>query len=330
MNCLGCGNQKFTLIVPSVCVSSKVRLTKKPQKERQNMTTTINNNALETVKAAFDFSVDKFPLSGPDGMKTEWYGLFRSDNSQPVGNGSVTSRYTPHQTDDVIALVEASQEAFEGDVITKCHFRDGHFVIVEPTKEFRKSIFGTNDNIFPRLLINASYCGKAFNASMGYYRDVCRNMHIMRSVSKTCATIRHTSGLRSKMDELIQTFSVLRGSWAQLAETIEVMSNRETNMVEFLNAVYGEPESDTGRGATMHKNRTEAIFRRLMNERLVLQKGAMPADFKVTAWDAFNAVQCYVQHTATRKSDFNNEFDRMLLSVNDAAVQRAEELAMAA
>ena len=294
------------------------------------MTTTINNTALETVKAAFDFTVDKFPLSGPENMKTEWYGLFRSDNSQPVGNGSVTSRYTPHQTDDVIALVEASQEAFEGEVITKCHFRDGHFVIVEPTKDFRRSVFGTDDNVFPRLLINASYCGKAFNASMGYYRDVCKNMHIMRSVSTTCATIRHTNGLRGKMDELIQTFNLLRGSWAKLSDTIEVMANREVNMVEFLNAVYGEPESDTGRGATMHKNRTEEIFRRLMNERLVLKKGAVPDNFMVSAWDAFNAVQGYVQWDATRKSSFNNEFDRMLLSVNDAAVKKAEELALAA
>jgi hypothetical protein len=67
-------------------------------------------------------------------MKTEWYGLFRSDNCNPVGTGSVTSRYTPHQTDDVIALVEAAQEAFEGEVSVKCHFRDGHFVAVEPTK----------------------------------------------------------------------------------------------------------------------------------------------------------------------------------------------------
>jgi len=291
---------------------------------------TVTENAVETIRNEFNFSVDKFPLSGPDTMKTEWYGLFRSDNCQPVGTGSVTSRYTPHQTDDVIALVEAAQEAFEGEVSVSCHFRDGHFVAVEPTKDYRRSIFGTDDNIFPRLLIDASYCNKAFSACMGYYRDVCKNMHIMRSVESTTQTIRHTSGLRSKMDELVKTFSTLRGSWTQLVATVEDMTNREVNMVEFLDAIYGKPESDTGRGATMHKNRTEAIFRRLQNELQTLGKPAMSDDWKVSGWDAFNAIQGHVQHTATRRSEFNNQFDRMLLSLNDPAVKEAERLVLAA
>lgn len=290
---------------------------------------TITENAVETIRNEFNFSIDKFPLSGPDQMKTEWYGLFRSDNCQPVGTGSVTSRYTPHQTDDVIALVEAAQEAFEGEVSVKCHFRDGHFVAVEPTKDYRRSIFGTEDNIFPRLLINASYCNKAFSACMGYYRDVCKNMHIMRSVESTTQTIRHTSGLRSKMDELVKTFSRLRGSWSELTETIEVMSNRQVNMVQFLNAIYGEPETESGRGATMHKNRTEAIFKRLQGELTLLGK-PMTNDFMVSGWDAFNAIQGHVQHTATRKGEFNNSFDRMLLSLNDPAVKEAERLVLAA
>lgn len=290
---------------------------------------TITENAVETIRNEFNFSIDKFPLSGPDQMKTEWYGLFRSDNCQPVGTGSVTSRYTPHQTDDVIALVEAAQEAFEGEVSVKCHFRDGHFVAVEPTKDYRRAIFGTEDNIFPRLLINASYCNKAFSACMGYYRDVCKNMHIMRSVESTTQTIRHTSGLRGKMDELVKTFSRLRGSWSQLVETVEVMSNRQVNMVDFLNAIYGEPETESGRGATMHKNRTEAIFRRLQGELTLLGK-PMTNDFMVSGWDAFNAIQGHVQHTSTRKGEFNNSFDRMLLSLNDPAVKEAERLVLAA
>jgi hypothetical protein len=135
---------------------------------------------------------------------------------------------------------------------------------------------------------------------MGYYRDVCKNMHIMRSVESTTQTIRHTSGLRSKMDELVKTFSRLRGSWSELTETIEVMSNRQVNMVQFLNAIYGEPETESGRGATMHKNRTEAIFKRLQGELTLLGK-PMTNDFMVSGWDAFNAIQGHVQHTATLK-----------------------------
>ena len=53
---------------------------------------TVSTSAADQVRAAFDFTVDKFPLSGPDGMRTPWYAMFRSDNNEVVGEGSVTSR----------------------------------------------------------------------------------------------------------------------------------------------------------------------------------------------------------------------------------------------
>ena len=75
-------------------------------------------------------------------MKTPFYGLFRDDNQEVVGSGSVTARYVPHQTDDVLALVEAASTAFEGVADLSCGFRDGHFVTIQPSKDFRRSIFG--------------------------------------------------------------------------------------------------------------------------------------------------------------------------------------------
>ena len=47
--------------------------------------TTVSTSAADQVRSAFDFTVDKFPLSAPDGMSTPWYGLFRSDSSEVVG-----------------------------------------------------------------------------------------------------------------------------------------------------------------------------------------------------------------------------------------------------
>ena len=45
--------------------------------------------ALDVVKSTFDFNIGKYPLSGPDNMRTPWYGLFREDTTAVVGNGSV-------------------------------------------------------------------------------------------------------------------------------------------------------------------------------------------------------------------------------------------------
>lgn len=289
------------------------------------MTAVISDDLVGKVRSRFGFSVDKFPLSGPDGLRTPFYGLFRSDSMETVGGGSVTARYVPHTTDDVLALVEASATAFDGVADVRCGFRDGHYVAIQPTKEYRKSIFGSNDNVWPRIIINAGYDGKAFKACMGYFRDLCQNMAILRTVASTSVSIRHTSGLRPRMAELIETFGTLRGSWNTLAQTIDTLESRRVNMVEFLRAVYGEPNGETGRAVTVHKNRTEAIFARLYGERLRSGRPAMASDWMVSGWEAFNAVQGYVQHEATRHGSVD-DFDRIILANNDLAVQRAERL----
>ena len=286
----------------------------------------------DRVAAAFNFTVDKFPLGGPDGMRTPWYGLFRSDNNAVVGNGSVTSRYCPHQTDDILALVDAAATAFDGVANVDCYFREGHYVAIQPTKEQRRAIFGTADNIFPRVIIRAGYDGKAFKAAMGYYRDACRNLAIMKEVVGTTVSIRHTSGLRGRMDSLISSFNVLRESWGTLGDVIESLENRRVSLADFLRTVYGEPESDTGREATIHRNRTEAIFNRVADERLRTGRGSIGSDYMVSGWEAFNAVQGYVQHDATRKSSTRGAavsgFGRIIAAANDAAVHRAERAAM--
>jgi hypothetical protein len=279
------------------------------------------------IRQRYQFSVDRFPLSGPEGLRTEWYGLFRSDNGKPVGPGSVTGRYTPHTTDDVVALVDAAATAFEGVADVKCGFRDGHWLAIQPTKQQRLAVFGT-DTVWPRLVIDAPYGGRgSFRGSIALFRDACQNLAILRQVSGVSVVIRHTNSLRRKMDELVESFAGLRHGWENLSDAIMRMESRQVNMVEFLRAVYGEPSQDEGRSATIHRNRTESIFRRLTSERLRLGRGDMGTDWMVTGWEAFNAVQGYVQHDSSRKGS-PTTLDRIILANGDAAVHRAEELAL--
>ena len=286
-------------------------------------------NVADTVRAAFDFSVDKFPLGGPDGMTTPWYGLFRSDTSGVVGKGSVTDRYLPHTTDDVVALSEAANEVFDDDIKVECHFRDGHYVNITPPDSYRRDLYKQRDNVFPRIMIRAGYDGRAFGAAIGYYRDLCSNLSMMRSVKSCNVSIRHTRSLRTKMDELIETFAELKNGWKTLTEVITQMNLRTVVMTEFLNSIYGEPDTDSKRAVTVHRNRTEAIFRRLQRERAKSGRPAISQTFEVSAWEAYNAIQGYSQHDSTRKSGATN-FDRILLASNDLAVHKAERLALAA
>lgn len=288
---------------------------------------TMDNGIVTKVKQAFPFAVDRYPLAGPDGMRTPWYALFRSDTHDVVGQGSVSNRYVPHTTDDVLALVEAASAAFDGVADVQCGFRNGHFVSIQPTIEHRKSVYGTKDNVFPRVIINAGYGGQAFRASMGYWRDACSNMHIMRQTKGTTVSIWHTGGLRNEMDALVSQFATLKESWGNLTDLIDRMEGRQLQMAEFLAAVYGEPKREEGRAATLHKNRTEAIFRRLYNERITTGRPAMGSDFTVSAWEAFNAVQGYVQHESIRQRR-PDEMGRVIRSLRDGAVRRAERHAI--
>ena len=286
----------------------------------------VSDSVVDTVKSKFDFTVDKFPLSGPDGLKTPLYGLFRSDTMDYVGK-PCSKHYVAHQSDDVLALVESAGEAFEGVGDVQCHFRDGHYVSIAPSRDQRRAIYGTSDNIFPRFIVNAGYDGRAFSAIMGFYRDACSNLAMMRQIEGTSVSIRHGSGLREKMDDLIQTFSVLRESWATLGDVIAELQTREVRMAEFLDEVYGQPNEDSKRAITVHKNRTKSIWTRLNRERFMTQRPTMQDD-RVSAWEAFNAVQGYVQHDATRKGS-PSDFARIIQASNDSAVKKAESLALA-
>ena len=73
----------------------------------------------QVITEAFSFDVVKLPLYAPDNQPTGIYGLFRDDltgKDALVGSGSVTNRYVPHTNDDVVALVEAASNVFEGEV----------------------------------------------------------------------------------------------------------------------------------------------------------------------------------------------------------------------
>ena len=290
----------------------------------------VSNSVSDQIRSTFNFTVDKFPLSGPDGMSTPLYGLFRSDNSSLVGSKSVTARYHPHTTDDVCALADAAENAFDGDIDIRCHFRNGHYVDVKPNIAERKAVYGTADNIWPRVLIRAGYDGESFRASMGYFRDACSNMAMMSMVNGTSVCIRHTSGLRSKMDELIATFNTLKNSWSNLSDVVDHMQSREVVLTDFLNQLYPQPTQAEGRGVTIHKNRTESIVRRVVNERLTTGRPSLGQDFKISAWEAYNAVQGYIQHDAVARKGFTGEFDRIIRAANDQTVRKAERLALAA
>jgi len=130
------------------------------------------------------------------------------------------------------------------------------------------------------------------------------------------------------MNELIATFNQLEDGWNNLTNVIEHLETREVDLSEFLLAVYGSPEEDSKRSVTIHRNRIEAIFKRVRNERFYAGRPRMTS-MVVSAWEAYNAVQGYAQHDSTRRGNAT-DFDRILSASRDGFVKRAEELVLTA
>lgn len=256
------------------------------------------NTIADQVRSAFPFDVTTEPLYTGDGMRTPYVGLIRSDTGEAASSHSVSRHYVPHTTDDVVALVEAGSAALgnaEGIKVSTT-FREGHRVVIAPGKAHRRAIYGERDNVFPRIIIDAGYDGRAFRASLGTYRDACSNLMMLRRVAGITETIRHSGNLRDEMTSLIDTFGVLASRWDDMALAIREMQQREVRLNEFLVGMYGEPNENSRRAVTMHRNRTEAIMRRVIRERMETGRPDLGRDYIVSGWEAFNAVQGYVQH----------------------------------
>jgi len=292
------------------------------------MSTQTNSSILETVAAEFNFGVNRFPLSFDGKQVKGFYALLRDDTQEPVHDKSVSADYQPHTTDDVLALVESAQDVF-GECSPRCHFRKGHYVDLAPTKDERIAIYGTKDNIFPRLQISAGYNGTSFHFSLGWFRDLCRNMSMLRSVRGTSVSFRHNGNLRDNLEQLKSQLTGLREGWETLGETVQRMESSRTSLASFLTSIYGEPTELTGSALTRHTNRTETIMRRVLDEQARSGRPAFNMGSEdVSVWEAYNAVQGFTQHKKSVRGAATTMFDRELKAVESPEVKAAERLAL--
>jgi len=299
------------------------------------MTATINQDSIrETLNKAYPFSVDKFPLFGPEYAKTSHYGLFRDDTAQCIGS-AVGKGYQPHTLDDIATLAEAAMQGFLADnygddgAKLNCHWAKGHHVTISPSDSHRQSIFGTKDNIFPRFIVHAGYGGKAFSASLGLYRDCCTNLAELTPAGESVSIkIRHTHSLRPRLEDLVSSFRNLASKWTSIVVTARQLEATEIDLQDFIREVYPQSLTNTHRANTMQHNRAYRIVQRIMSERLKTGRDN-PNNLKTaTAWEAYNGVQGYVQHTSTRRGRPTHH-DRAILALGDTNVKRAMQHALA-
>jgi len=303
--------------------------------QTQTKSVLLNNSDIAAqLRETFPFSVDKYRLSGPDNLPTDHFGLFRSDSMACIGS-AVKSGYEPHTLDDVSALVEASSEAFGGTSEVKASWYNGHFITVAPSADHQRSVWdhhakngSLKDVYVPRMIIKASYDGKAFSAEFGIFRMICRNLMAV-PVQGRCISrkIRHTAALRDKMPNLIEDFRNVLSHGENVYAAIDNAQRKKVDMAAFIREVYPVSDDATKNTIGRAERRIEAIMSRLYRERRQLGiESTNPRE--ATAWEAHNAIQGYVQHDAPRKKS-PSSMDRIVLSLADKAVAKSGELAFA-
>lgn len=292
-------------------------------------TVALSHSFADTIREQFPFSVDKLPLRGPEGLATPHYGLFRSDTMECVGN-AVRRGYEPHTNLDVTCLVDAAAAGFDDDVQPRitCLWRGGHYVSIAPSNRYRATIFGTDDNIFPRFLVSAGYGSSAFTASLGLYRDVCSNLQMITLAGESIsAKIRHTKSLPNRVDELVKTFRALANKWHKVVDTANEMQSRSLVLRDYVEEIFPQPRNASDRTRRSYSRRFAAIQSRILRERMATGNNSHALN-TVTAWEAFQGVQGYVQHDQ-RRNGRPTRFERAAIALEDTNVTKALQLALA-
>lgn len=289
------------------------------------MTTATLSQQLHT---AFPYEVERAPLYAGDGSQVQHFGLFRrpddpeSERFNDCVGAAVKKGYTPHTRADLGRILDAVAEAFpeDGDFRTEFTWRDGHRILIEPTRAYRKEL-ADGSQIWPVVFIDASYNGTA-SGSVGLHRDTCANLMRIDKLATSRFGIRHTARLGLAVDEVCKSFRELGKHWPQIVATAQQLDTVKVVPADMLAQIFGPKPEDNKRAATNWEKTIGDIGYRIRTETDNFRRAP-------TAWTLFNAVQGWSQHDRRRVGELS-PVDRVWRAIEDRQVAQCLDLMLAA
>ena len=287
--------------------------------------------AIEAQLEKFPKQIIKKPLFGPNREETGYYGLF-TETGKPVGRNSVTERYVPHQLEHIRPIVESvlGLPGFEDPKVT-AEWKNGHYVRIQPSDAYRREVF-KGDSIWPQLDLWFGLGGLPARDRLPMKRDACSNLMMVRNSSEINFSIKHTKSLETRIATIQDQFYNIVANWDAVVDHCKEMHAKRINLKDLLAEMFPAPQGDAKRAVTNHNDKINAIWSRIMREshKLNLESPSL-ANPVTTGWMAYNAIQGYRQHTASRKgekgmSQERKAFERSVSVLDDTTVQRAESL----
>lgn len=310
------------------------------------MNTLTTETIEQKIEQAYPFGVRKLPLRGPDNMETPHYGIFRDDNFACIG-AAVRKNYTPHRNHHLTQLVSAAQDVIGSDGMElKLRWHNAaHVITLMPSDEYRRAVFGTQDNLNFRLNITAGYDGNSVDVRGCVFRDACSNLMMLRKVGEMRFRTRHHLGLDESVGDIASKVGILCRRWNTYVEQIRSFAATEIDWREYCDQMFDrvsiedEAAEAKERREQRRLDKIKAVERYLKKDLNRFAGGhydLASTDRMVTgnvnSWLAFNAVQSYVQHRSNRRGlpkDNDREIRelRALKGLEDPRVAKAERIA---
>ena len=311
----------------------------------------VSDRVRDEIQQAFPFDVVKKqfltlddPQLGLSFSPSDRYGLYRSDTGSHIAGTAVSKSYTCHQTADIIRPAVAIAEMFEDDGLeVRCHWRAGHVVSLAPTKESWKVSITEKDVIQPRAFLSAGYNGLPFSLQVGLYRPMCTNLAVFQSIESSSYKFKHTLKMHERLDDFNEELEQLREGWRATIVRCQQYENTRVWLRPILEETIGRKYDPVGM-SDQEKDRYvktwDGIVKRIRQEAEISQREfrevvcphrelVTETDTQVSAWQAYQGIQGYYQHVASRQNrdDLKGNdwmFRRALQNLSDKRVARAE------
>ena len=294
---------------------------------------------MTVLPAQFEAQFEKFPkqilkkpLLGPNGEATGVFGLF-DEKGNFIGRSSVTDRYIPHQFSEHVRPIIKSVLGLPGfkNAKLEANWKEGHYIRIRPDDDYRREVF-KGDSIWPQLDLWFGLGGLPARGRLPMKRDACDNLQMVRNSSEISFSIKHTKSLETRVARIQDQFHAIVANWDSVVDHCREMHAKRINLKDLLAEMFPAPQGDAKRAVTNHNDKLNAIWSRITREsyKLNLETPSLASPM-TTGWMAYNAIQGYRQHTASRKgergmSQDRKEFERSVSVLDDSTVQRAESL----
>lgn len=277
----------------------------------------IENNGASTLATLqqlnLDWSVNRVPLSTPDGTPVNYYANQRSDNGailQVVSEG-----YSILQNEELVELCEAMAKTFDYKVHKGGELHGGRKVFVQLETDSVTGIGANNDTINRYITAVNSFDGSTAVAfgSLGFTIS-CQNTFYRAARHENMTRIKHTTNMRERIEQATRQVEQVSIEENTLYEKFFRMASAEATPAHIQSVIKRITEVDimktVSENKTLHSTRKTNIAESLIAS--IQKEMSYKGD---TLWGLLSGVTHYTSHVQSAPRRDNGRLESKLVGL---------------